>query len=91
MVVRHKSGIYVRYCEILAEKEILTKGTEVKAGEARGTQAHRDANALTTSAARRSCMAFSISRQRDYRRATITAATVLSICRPHAAYAGRRH
>jgi murein DD-endopeptidase MepM/ murein hydrolase activator NlpD len=28
--VRHKSGIYVRYCEILAEKE---KGTEVKAGE----------------------------------------------------------
>jgi murein DD-endopeptidase MepM/ murein hydrolase activator NlpD len=33
MVVRHKSGIYVRYCEILAEKEILTKGTEVKAGE----------------------------------------------------------
>ncbi len=33
MVVRHTSGVYVRYCEILAEKEVLSKGTQVKAGE----------------------------------------------------------
>lgn len=33
MVVRHSSGCYVRYCEILAEKEVLSKGTQVKAGE----------------------------------------------------------
>jgi murein DD-endopeptidase MepM/ murein hydrolase activator NlpD len=33
MVVRHTSGRYVRYCEILDEKERLSKGTQVKAGE----------------------------------------------------------